>query len=600
MLTYFLQVNLCWLLFYGLYYALLSRETFFKLNRIYLIMSLLGGLTIPLAEGLLVDSISKVEILAESPLVDMVQPIAMSVAEFQQTIEANYAQPQASTWALWSVLACLYGLGMAFFLVKFSIGLYKIFQLYTQGEKQPQKGFKLVNTEGVKTPFSFFNCIFINNKIVQNADFQQIIAHEKAHVQQKHSFDIVGLEILRGVFWVSPLVHLYTQSLRNVHEYLADAAVLCQRDSYGAITEKKQYGRLLISQTVCANGLTLVNHFNFSQLKKRIIMMTRNPSKRQALAKYILALPVFVLLVSFLASPENAVMTQTAAVSQSVMSNIETIEVPFTTPVENTIIENTVKNELIKAPLNKDSAKSLSILVLPNGNVQGSISAKEMARHTEMLGMNDYTSTRQPYSIISFTMTKTSTNVKAEKVENQTGKFNTDVLRMVKTAQVGDVYVFSNIKMKSDKGETLSAKDTRIDINSMEGGVQYQFNMPQSYTASDVAKMREPDKNGIYTIVEQQPEYPEGLKAMFGWIQSTMKYPEEALKAGVEGTVYIGFVIEKDGSMTNMTVKRGIGSGCNEEAMRILKTTPNWKPGMHNGKIVRVAYTVPIQFKLPK
>ena len=202
--------------------------------------------------------------------------------------------------------------------------------------------------------------------------------------------------------------------------------------------------------------------------------------------------------------------------------------------------------------MNKDSAKSLSILVLPNGNVQGSISAKEMARHTEMLGMNDYTNTRQPFSITRFTVTKTSTNGKTEKVENQTGKFNTDVLRMVQTAQMGDVYVFSNIRMKSNKGETLSAKDCRIDINSMEGGVQYQFNMPQGYTASEVVKMREPDKNGIYTIVEQLPEYPQGMKAMFDWIKSTMKYPEEALKAGIEGTVYIGFVIEKDGSMACM------------------------------------------------
>jgi TonB family protein len=564
MLTYFLQVNLCWLLFYGLYYALLSRETFFKLNRIYLIISLLCGLVIPL-------SISRVEILAESPIVEIIQPIAISVAEFQQNIESNIVETQAETWSVWTVLTWVYGLGIAFFLLKFSIGLYKIFQLYKQGKKQQNKGFKLINTEGVKTPFSFFNWIFINPKISEDVDFQQIMAHEKAHVQQKHSFDIVGLEILRGVFWLSPLVHLYAQSLRNVHEYLADAAVLQN-------AEKKQYGRLLISQTVCANGLTLVNHFNFSQLKKRIIMMTRNPSKRQALVKYVLALPVFVLLVSFLASPENAVMTQTAAVSQSVMSNIETVEVP----------------------LNKDSTKSLSILVLPNGSVQGSISVKEMARHTEMLGMNEYTSTRHPFDIINFTVTKTSTNGKAEKVENQTGKFNADVLRMVKTAQVGDVYVFSNIKMKSDKGETLSAKDSRIDINSMEGGVQYRFNMPPSYTTSEVAKMREPDKDGIYTIVEQQPAYPDGMKAMFDWIQSTMKYPEEALKAGVEGTVYIGFVIEKDGSMTNITVKRGIGSGCDEEAMRILKTTPNWKPGMHRGKIVRVAYTVPIKFKLPK
>jgi TonB family protein len=580
MLTYFLQVNLCWSLFYGLYYALLSRETFFNLNRIYLIISLLVGLAIPL-------SISRVEVLTEMPVIETVQPIAVSIAEFQQNIEANIVETQAQTLSIWTVLAWVYGLGMAFFLLKFSIGLYRIFQLYKRGEKYQKQHFKLINTEGVKTPFSFFNWIFINDKISQNADFQQIIAHEKAHVQQKHSLDIVGLEILRGVFWLSPLVHLYARSLRNVHEYLADAAVLQN-------TEKKQYGRLLISQTVAGSGLVLVNHFNFSQLKKRITMMTRNPSKRQNLVKYVLALPVFVLLVSFLASPENAVMTQTAAVSQTVMSNIETIEVPFTTPVEKLVKKGFKRGQILK-----DSAKSLSILVLPNGNVQGSISVKEMARHTEMLGMNEYTDARKLFEIIHFTLTKTSMNGKTEKVENQTGKFNADVLRMVQSAQVGDVYVFSNIKMKNKIGETIAAKDTRIDINSLEGGVQYKFNTPQ-YTASEIDKMRGPNKNGVYTIVEQQPEYPEGMKAMFEWMQSTMKYPEEALKTGTEGTVYIGFVVEKDGSLGNFEVKRGIGAGCNEEALRILKTSPNWKPGMHNGKIVRVAYTVPIKFKLPK
>jgi beta-lactamase regulating signal transducer with metallopeptidase domain len=312
MLTYFLQVNLCWLLFYGLYYALLSRETFFKLNRIYLIISLLCGLVIPL-------SISRVEILTESPIIEIIQPIAISVVEFQQNIESNIVETQAETWSVWTVLTWVYGLGIAVFLLKFSIGLYKIFQLYKQGEKHKNKDFKLINTEWVKTPFSFFNWIFINDKITENLDFQQIIAHEKAHVQQKHSFDIVGLEILRGVFWLSPLVHLYARSLRNVHEYLADAAALQN-------TEKKQYGRLLISQTVCANGLALVNHFNFSQLKKRIIMMTRNRSQRIVLMKYTLAAPIFLLLVVAFTIPNSPLMSHTEGVSREVENAVNTVE----------------------------------------------------------------------------------------------------------------------------------------------------------------------------------------------------------------------------------------------------------------------------------
>jgi hypothetical protein len=312
MLTYFLQVNLCWLLFYGLYYALLSRETFFKLNRIYLIISLLCGLVIPL-------SISMVEVTTASPMVEIVQPIVISMVEIRDNIETNIIAPEATTWSLWTVLKGVYLLGMMILFVKFFIGLNKIFYLYKTGEKEIRDIFKLIKTSKTQSPFSFFNLIFINQKTTENVDYQQIIEHEKAHVIQKHSFDIVGLEILRGLFWVSPLVYLYARSLRNVHEYLADAAVLQN-------TEKQQYGRLLISQTAAGSGLVIANHLNFSQLKKRIIMMTRNESQRLMLLKYTLALPLFTLLVFAFTLPNNPLMKNTAGVAEKVEKTVQNVD----------------------------------------------------------------------------------------------------------------------------------------------------------------------------------------------------------------------------------------------------------------------------------
>jgi periplasmic protein TonB len=88
---------------------------------------------------------------------------------------------------------------------------------------------------------------------------------------------------------------------------------------------------------------------------------------------------------------------------------------------------------------------------------------------------------------------------------------------------------------------------------------------------------------------------------MFKFLQSNLKYPAVARENSVEGTVYVGFVVEKDGSISNVTVKRGIangGGGCNDEAVRVVKMMPKWKPGKQQGKAVKVNYTLPVKFKL--
>ncbi|HEY9700840.1 MAG TPA: M56 family metallopeptidase, partial [Allocoleopsis sp.] len=270
----------------------MSRETFFKLNRIYLIISLLAGLVLPL-------DIFQVEEISHLPVVEVVKPIAISFEAVERSaINFQAAKTPTQNWSLSAIMVGLYFSISLFFLIKIIIDFLKIFRLVKTGEKQREGQFLIITTEGVETPFSFFNYIFINKKMIENADYQEIINHEKAHSIQKHSLDVVSLEILRGMFWLSPVIHFYARSLRNVHEYLADAAVL-------QYTGKKHYGQLLISQTAVINGLKIAHHFNFSQLKKRIIMMSRNPSQYAALVTYIIAAPIFLFLIFAFAKPNN-------------------------------------------------------------------------------------------------------------------------------------------------------------------------------------------------------------------------------------------------------------------------------------------------------
>ncbi len=102
------------------------------------------------------------------------------------------------------------------------------------------------------------------------------------------------------------------------------------------------------------------------------------------------------------------------------------------------------------------------------------------------------------------------------------------------------------------------------------------------------------DPKEPYTIVEEMPEFPGGKEALFAYIGKELKYPAE----DVEGVVYVTFVVEADGSITGVKVLRGIGHGCDEEAVRVVSGMPKWKPGKQRGEAVRVKYNLPIRYKL--
>ena len=106
------------------------------------------------------------------------------------------------------------------------------------------------------------------------------------------------------------------------------------------------------------------------------------------------------------------------------------------------------------------------------------------------------------------------------------------------------------------------------------------------------------DDNQIFTVVEQQPEFTGGYEAMAAFIKKNLKYPASARRMGVEGKVYVQFVVNKDGNITDVKTLRGISDDCDKEAERIVKAMPPWKAGKQNGKPVRVSFVLPIVFKL--
>ena len=113
-----------------------------------------------------------------------------------------------------------------------------------------------------------------------------------------------------------------------------------------------------------------------------------------------------------------------------------------------------------------------------------------------------------------------------------------------------------------------------------------------------MAQNKEVATDKVLEKAEVMPEFPGGEQAMMKFVAENVQYPEEAKEKEISGRVLVGFIVEKDGSISETEVVKGIGGGCDEEAVRVVKAMPKWKPGMDKGKPVRVHYMLPLIFKL--
>ena len=137
-----------------------------------------------------------------------------------------------------------------------------------------------------------------------------------------------------------------------------------------------------------------------------------------------------------------------------------------------------------------------------------------------------------------------------------------------------------------------------VEVEDIEINAEVdQTEVIEEYVPVEVEE-EEVQEQEIFQIVEEMPAYPGGDAKLMEYVAKNIKYPQIARETGIQGRVFVGFVVEPDGSVSNVKVLRGIGGGCDEEAMRVVKSMPKWKPGKQRGKAVRVSYMLPVNFKL--
>jgi len=147
----------------------------------------------------------------------------------------------------------------------------------------------------------------------------------------------------------------------------------------------------------------------------------------------------------------------------------------------------------------------------------------------------------------------------------------------------------TNITIVEDDVEV--DEEIEIDVEADDGTEMVEY-IPTEYEEEEI------DEQEIFILVESQPEFPGGSGELYKFLGDELNYPPIAREAGIQGKVFVNFVVEKDGSITNIVILRGIGGGCDEESVRIVKMMPKWTPGKQRGRPVRVSFNLPVKFTL--
>lgn len=277
---YVLQVNVGLLVFYLLYRGLLARDTFLGMRRLYWWAAWVLAFLYPLVE-------LGVWGRTETPL----QVVMADYAEAMTVVVSAVAPEEAATWSWQDGVALLWAAGAAVLLLRVLVQLAVVCRLARRGKQMEWHGVRVLAVEGDNVPFSFFRWIFVQPGNHSEGELEEILAHEQAHVRQWHSLDVVVSELLCCLFWFNPAVWLAKRCVRQNLEFLADRAVVHS----GFDRKNYQYHLLRLSYGV--NIGQIVNNFNVSPLKKRIMMMNKKKSRHAGALKYALLFPVAGLLV---------------------------------------------------------------------------------------------------------------------------------------------------------------------------------------------------------------------------------------------------------------------------------------------------------------
>ncbi len=522
MLIYFAKVGLYWVLFYLCYKLLLKQHTFFRWTRFYLIFALIVSTILPFITY--PDAAPQVPVIYE--------------ATAQVTTIQYYPQPVTAGFTWRELLQIIYFVGVTIAAMLFLSKLKAVLHFIRNSEIIKLENYTIVligdNTSG---SFSFLKWMVINKSDYEE-NLEEILRHEMVHIRQRHTLDILVVEVLKIVFWFNPILALYKRAIQEVHEFLADEDA----------PNRERYAYFLLNYARQTTPVTLTNHFfKSSQIKNRIRMIYKSRSATWLKASYAAALLLITAVALSVASCEKAKQGNVTGSGENARMTAAR--------------EITVRGKVTDTDQRPLPGANIVISGVQRGTTTNSDG------NYEILAPSD--------SKLEFSFEGHQTFVTT--VNNRT-RIDVSLARA------------DNSLLKSyvhPEDQTSDARATRDNMPNLLA--------PQT----DENEVRQKSfSEPVFMAVDELPAFPGGYRNMSRFLARNLVYPIAATNASVSGNVFLSFIVGKDGTIHNIEVLKGIGFGCDEEAVRVVSSFPKWKAGKQNGVAVNVKYNLPIHFRI--
>jgi TonB family protein len=578
LLLYLLKVSAGTTLLYLSYLLFFSKDTFYMRNRVLLILTLLLPTILP---AIKIPIISEIIVPVEP--VNAIENIIFSGNAFEtaapNTIN-SFDYNRLFVWIYFSIAGLV--------LLKGAISIISTFRIIKKGDIKTSYFPKVVISEAQLPPFSFFPYAVIPAEVYKSENYNDILNHELTHIRQWHTFDLLLSELFIALQWFNPFVWLIKRSIILNHEYLADHVSLGNKSV-------KEYQYRLLNFNIGLKNISLAHNFN-SLIKNRIIMINKRPTRKYAMMKNILILPIVAIVAYAFATPEYRSVTAP--------------------PKDNTITiykSQAIVQQQVKGIVLKEDGKPLQGVLITSTGRTGEASGA----NTGPDGRFSFSNIKADASLLFFCKGYKRITLKpvftAEMVvkmeidpEYKAPTTGTDSKTPATQRPIPIVVIDSVISEKS-------IMDASKDLGYNMGIVK----MLMGKQAID--KYGEKGTNGVYEIITRKKALAMGLKPPFprlapedfptfqdqkftsfiSWVVSQVKYPIDAKTKKVDGIVSVNFRIELNGSISNVVSTIPIDKILSDEVIRAVQSSPRWDPPKNPNVDEPFNSSVTLKFKLP-
>ncbi|HWR33343.1 MAG TPA: energy transducer TonB, partial [Chitinophagaceae bacterium] len=569
LLYYLVQVIVTSGILYAYYHFALRNNKFHRYNRFYLLTATVISITIPFLNIPVYFTQKETN---SSFVLQTLTVISSSDADAPVLSVAHL--PQNINWFTWQNLSyCSYILISAIILLSIIISIFKIRRIVKNNPVEQLDNIHFVNTGEPGTPFSFFRWLFWNRKIeLRSEKGEQIFRHELFHINQKHSWDIMYMELLTVVFWINPFFHLMKKEVKAIHEFLADQF---------AITEntKWQYAELLLMQAMNTN-LRLVNPFFHNQIKRRIAMITASKKPSYQYLRKLMVFPVAAIVIGLFAFSYK----QKSYLESFSGNSVSLGKILITDTTRPVAIEN-----------NKIFDKAEIDPSFPGGDAKW---RQYLERNLDVSVPVKKKAPDGVYSVIvQFVVDKEGNISDVKALTNHGYGMEDEALRVIKTGPKWKPAMVNGQYVKVYRKQPIT-----FVVGKGQKGFRTVDNISRNELAEIVITelVSQNSNNKIFDKAETPPSFPGGDSA---WRQFLIKNIRATTPAdsGAPAGIYkviVQFIVNEDGSISEIKANTNHGYGMENEAMRIIRIGPKWIPAKQNGLIVNSYVQQPVTFSV--